>query len=129
PPEEKLRQLLRELAQRAQVLEPGLPPLRTATVQRGRSDLPEQGRVPLRRGLERAEMARAHAVGRQLRAQPGDLGVRLAIAPLPAHDRRVEQAEALEVAHQAGRDPGLRAELVERDLLLLGGERGALAAL
>ena len=66
-PEEELRQLLRELAERLEVREPGRAPLGVARAQRRRDELLEQRRLAVGGGPER----RAGAAARSRSARAG----------------------------------------------------------
>ena len=103
-PEEELRELLRELGERLQVLEPGLAALGVARAERRRDELLEQRRLPVGGGAERAQVAGVDAEAREPPARRGDLRVALAVEALAALEPRLQQPELLELAREvAGR--------------------------
>src|SRR4051794_4620890 len=125
-PEQELRQLLRQLGEVLELLDPRLPALGVPRPQRRRDDLLEQRRLAVGAVPERAQVPRRDPITRELGAGGGHVGVRgaveLAVALLP----RLEQAELLQLLRELGRDPGALAELAEAELLLLARERGRL---
>src|SRR5919199_4336705 len=117
-PEEKLRQLLRELGELLEVLHPRLPPLRVAGAQSGRDDGFQQARFAGRRGPEGAQVAGRDAELRETRAGERDVDVALAVELLPLVRVRLEEPVVLELTRKLAADPGAPAELPEVQVLL-----------
>src|SRR5919206_3798972 len=90
-PEEKLRQLLRELGELLEVLHPRLPPLRVAGAQSGRDDGFQQARFAGRGRPEGAQVPRRDPELREPRAGDLDVHVALAVDPLPLVRVRLEE--------------------------------------
>ena len=120
-PEEQLRELLRQLGERLEVLEPGLPALGVPRAQRRRDDLLEQAGS---RSADVWNVRRCRGVDaepRELRAGRGDLDVASrgsGCSPRSVARLRAARTPRARVT-SSRRDPGARAELVEVELLLL----------
>src|SRR5207344_2475362 len=109
-PEEQLRELLRQLGQRLELLDAGLPSLGVAGAQRRRHELVQQAGLAVCGGAERPQVPRRDAVAGELGARDSDVDVRRRIVLLAALAARVEQTVLLELARQVGRDRGPLAE-------------------
>jgi len=83
-----LRELLRRIGQRLQVVKPRLAPLGIAGAECRCDELLEQAGLATRRVLEGAEMAGVDPELRQAPAGGGDVGVALPVEPFPALDPR-----------------------------------------
>src|SRR5919202_795667 len=117
-PEEKLRQLLRELGELLEVLHPRLPPLRVAGAQGGRDDGFQQARLAGGGGAEGPQVAGRDAELREPRAGDRDVDVSLAVELLPLVRVRLEEPVVLELTRELAADPGAPAELPEVEVLL-----------
>src|SRR5919199_4636024 len=117
-PEEKLRELLRELGELLEVLHPALPPLRVAGAQSGRDDGFQQARFAGRGGAEGPQVAGRDAELREPRAGDRDVDVALAVELLPLVRVRLEEPVVLELTRKLAADPGAPAELPEVQVLL-----------
>ena len=118
PPEEKLRELLRERRERLEVFEAGPVAVGVVRAELRRHDLLELRGLLLGSGLERAQVPRLDAVARELEARGHDVHVPLGIPPLTAVRGRIEQPVVLEVAHEGGRRARPFAERLEVEVLL-----------
>ena len=103
-PEQALRQLLRELAERLQVARALLPPLGVPRAERGRDRRLEQARLAVDGRAERAQVAGRDAEAGEPAADRRDLGIALA----------VQTARRLRRAARAARTPRARARACGR---------------
>src|SRR4051794_37040246 len=112
-PEQQLRELLGQLGERLELLDPGLAALGIPRPERGRNDLLEQRRLAVGAVPERPQVPRRHAVPRELGAGGGHVRIGRAVELAAALLARLEEAEVLELLRELGRDPGALAELAE----------------
>src|SRR5262249_13779558 len=116
-PEEALREVLCQLAERLQVAHALLTTFRVARAQRGRDHGFEQSHLAIGRGSEAAQVARRDPVAREPARDRRALRVRLGVEALAGLESRGEQAVLLELA----REPCVDARsLAQRGLVELG---------
>ena len=118
-PEEELRELLRQLGEALELLDPGLAALGVPRPERRRDELLEQCGLAVGAVTEGAEVPRRDAVARELGAGRGHIRVGRAVELAAALLARLEQAVLLELLRELRRDPGPLAQLAEAELLLL----------
>src|SRR6266511_3925732 len=118
PPQEELRELLRELGEGLEVLQCRLTALGFPRAERRPDELLEEQGLAVGRGAERSQVARADAEGRETGAGRGDLGVARCIPLLPPVPTGFEQAVLLQLANELRRPARALGELARVELLL-----------
>src|SRR5207245_5817065 len=124
---QKLGQILRELGEGLEILQPGLTPLEVTRAQSRGDDGLEQPGLAVGRRPERAQVSRRGAELPEPLADDRHVDVALRIVLRAALDARGDQSVLLQLAGGLARDPRSLAQLGELDLLLWTGQPGRAA--